>query len=706
MFLNSVRNHVRVLLLAAGALTLTAAQAGADHARRSPFLTGPLGLNTVPSARMDEPGTVRAGIAALDPYIHSFAGIQIAAPLYIGLRQTAEVSGLRDSADRLYPGMDIKLRLAREGPHTPEISVGIQSALGHKRMAGEYLALSKRWSGFDFTAGLGWGRFGSAGHFKNPLRLMGRHFSGRRPLDGEAPNEPDDWFTGAETGFFAGVEYFTPVDGLSLKFDYGADHYAAETARSDFNAPALWSAGISYTPASWISAGLAMQGNDKIMGRLSLQANPASWPLRNRADDPPAPFYALHGPESEPESIHLRPISGTLIGDMNLSGTVAQADLHLAQTGNAPLQIGRAARTMAPHSGTDIRALEFRLVSLGLRGPSVRFMREDFEHAVSPEKQGSPQEIWSSVEFTETAETAQNKKGNGADRLWPKSPYPHLWLTQDNQISLAEEDTGILFRSSLLAEARMPELLGIISLGGAFRLNLADNLHRLEESRPRTLLPVRGDVDRFADRTIALDRLYAAATYSLSPEIHTSLAAGYLEEMYAGTGAEIIYRPFRSRFALGADLWQAMKRDPHTSLNLGLTGDMVLTGHVNGWYDWPGENVTAYIKAGRYLAGDLGVTAGLEKSFNNGARLQGFVTVTDNADMDLFGGETHAFHGVSLSLPLGGAPYVPDGSAFAIRAEPFGRNTGQTLDKPLSLYALTEPFTLDHMAQNWNEILE
>lgn len=700
MLFNNACNKLGVLLLAASAWIVSAAPAHAENARPSPFLTGSLGLNVVPSARMDEPGTVRVGVATLDPYIHSFAGIQIAAPLYVNLRQTAEISNLRDSADRLYPGMDIKLRLAREGPRTPEVSIGIQSALGHKRMAGEYLAVSKRLGDFDLTAGLGWGRFASAAHLKNPLRVLGGHFSDSRPLDGESANEPSQWFTGKQIGFFAGLEYFSPIEGLSLKFDYGADEYAAEHAAFGYDRPTPWSAGLSYTPAEWISAGIAMQGTDKIMGRLTLQANPAGWPLREKTYDPPEAYYPLHGPEPEPKRIDRRPEHDILLGPVDIGGGIAKADLHLAQTGSAAQQIGRAARAIAPHTGTDIQALEFRLISLGLRGPSVRFMRPDLERAISLEKQGSPQEIWENTEIS----TARYKNKNDPQRIIKKLPYPHLWITQNNQISLAEEDTGILFRSSLIAEARAPELLGLMTLGGAFRLNLGDNLHRLGKSPAPQI--GRADVGRFASRTASLDRLYAATTHSLSPEIHTSLTAGYLEEMYAGAGGEILYRPVRSRFAVGAELWQTLKRDPHTALNLGLTGDAALTGHLNAWYDWPGENVTAYVKAGRYLAGDIGFTAGLEKSFKNGARLEGFITLTDNADIDLFGGEAHAFHGVSLTLPLGGAPFVPDGSAFKLRAEPFGRNAGQTLEKPLSLFTLTEPFTFDHLAENWTEIVE
>ena len=80
----------------------------------SPSLMGPLGLITIPSARMDEPGMARAQFAAAEPYIHAHAGVQIAAPLHIALRQSARTSSLSEDPDRLYPGVDLRLRLVKE----------------------------------------------------------------------------------------------------------------------------------------------------------------------------------------------------------------------------------------------------------------------------------------------------------------------------------------------------------------------------------------------------------------------------------------------------------------------------------------------------------------------------------------------------------------------------------------------------------------
>lgn len=179
---------------------------------------------------------------------------------------------------------------------------------------------------------------------------------------------------------------------------------------------------------------------------------------------------------------------------------------------------------------------------------------------------------------------------------------------------------------------------------------------------------------------------------------------GYLEEMYGGAGGEILYRPHNARWAIGAESFLAFKRDPETSLNLGFNGARLLSGHINGWYDLPLWDLTMNAKIGRYLAEDVGGTLALQKHFHNGAVLEGYVTVTDQSDFDLFGGTTHADHGIRLSLPLGGFKNVPRNTSADFTFKPFGRDIGQKLDNPLPLYELTEGFSTRHMAEYWEDI--
>lgn len=695
--------YALILMLALNSASLP------SHAA-NPSLMGPLGLNTVPSARMDASGTARLSVSTLDPYAHVHLGFQIAKPLYIGLRQSAEISSLTESADRLYPGLDFKLRLLQESAYLPEISLGMQSAFGHKRMAGEYLAASKKWKNFDFTGGIGWGRFAGAGKFGNPLNALSGHFGKQRDRDGDNPSDMDNWFTGEEAGLFAGIEYDTPfLEGLSLKADWGGVDYEPEKAASDFSAPAPWSLGFNYNATPWLSLGAAVAGADKIMGRISIQGPLDKWP-RKMADktksEPMRPHRTSLNQPSEMELAAQRD-DIALYSARNDDSRTSWALLETTDNTSLPQQLGRAARHMANHAGPDTESLQIIPTHYGLRGPAVRLIRTDLERALA-RNQGSPQEIWRDTEFKK--DVPEDLYGPALTRPWrnwlqPGMAQDPFYLVLDNQLSVSEEDHGVLYRTSLIGEGRRLISTHLMA-GAAARLDLSNNLDDMMEYRPRALLPVRSDIDRFAGQRVSLDRLYLAWTGSLSADFHAAIATGQLEEMYSGAGGEILYRPFGKNFALGADAWQVFKRDPDSMLNLALSGDHILTGHINAWYEIPQTDLTLQARFGRFLAGDTGLSLSLDKRLDNQVRLGAFATLTDNADLDLFGGISHLYSGLRLSLPFGDTPVTPNGSRINITAAPLGRETGQALDAPLSLYEMTEKFSTGHIARHWTEIVE
>ncbi|HNS44409.1 MAG TPA: YjbH domain-containing protein, partial [Alphaproteobacteria bacterium] len=103
---------VFLFLLTFGCLSLPA------EAKSSASITGVVGLNTVPSARMDDEGTIRTTVSRDGHYVHGSVGAQISSGLYFGLRQTV----LDKNDTHLFPGMDVKLRLLSERQWRPEIS--------------------------------------------------------------------------------------------------------------------------------------------------------------------------------------------------------------------------------------------------------------------------------------------------------------------------------------------------------------------------------------------------------------------------------------------------------------------------------------------------------------------------------------------------------------------------------------------------------
>lgn len=654
------------------------------HYAPSTSQTGMLGLNTVPSARMDKKGTIRLGAGTSDPYVHSFIGFQLTTPFYVSLRQSSQVSSLLSDPDAFYPGVDFKLRLAEETSTRPAIAIGMDSALGNKRLASEYLSFSKRYNNFDFTGGIAWGRLGSAGHIKNPLRAVSSHFEKARNLTAQYDSQDiNGWFTGEEIGFFGGVEYFSPIKGLSFKLDYGADDYVGAQTIEEFDAPPPWSIGLNYKPINQIDLSAGIIGGKKIMARLSLQDQLGKWIGR--------PANKVKSPE--------------LITPRTAKNGKNKAALSLSPHRPTGKQIGQIARLVANKTDESAESITIALKHKGLKGPILTLIRSDLERGIL-NAQRSPDEIWQSTIIEEnTSPNFDFKKLLDKNLFSPKNDQQNFKFILDQKLSLSESDAGILYRTSAILETEKTWPLGIIT-GASARANIANNLSNLNKYRFRSTDPVRSDEDLFAGRRFGIDRFYTTWLTSLSPSTHMSLNAGYLEEMYGGYGGEILYRPFGKTFAIGTEGWIVHKRDPLSTLNKTMNEDSITTGHLNLFYEMPNESTTAYLKLGQYLREDRGGTFGLKNIFENGSTLEGYISVTNQADADILGNKTYAYGGIKFTLPFGNIPYVPSGSEARFTVEPFSRDSAQTLDKPQPLYEVTEPIAYRNLSQSWKHLLD
>ncbi len=647
------------------------------HADNSTNVTGALGLITVPNARMEKQGTARIGVGYSDPYTHGFIGFQFTDYLYAGLRQTTEGSGFGNSAENLLPGLDLKVRLMEETKNRPAIVLGFESAIGHTQTGSEYIALSKRYNNFDFTGGIAWGRLGSAGHIKNPLSFIS-HFDQDRNLGANASQNTSDWFTGEQIGFFGGVEYDTRLKDVSVKAEYGADDYTAAQLTAGFDAPDPWAIGLNYQPWNSIDLGIGVIGGEQVMARLSVQNKLQNWGGR---------------PSPQQQSVDLRSPRPT-------DRKIKKGPTRLGLSAYSPIshQIGRTARLHADKMQPDQEDITIKLHHKGLKGPVVTLIRSDLEKAVL-HKAKTPEEIW------HDAHIAKNKDGIFSFKRERKKEKS-LRLILHNQISLSQFDTAPLYRTSILTEYDRPLKYGFL-VGGRARLNIADNLKRLREVQTLQTSNLRSDEEAFAMQFIAIDQFYSGWLHSINSDTHIALTGGYLEEMFSGYGGEILYRPFDKNYAIGVEAFKAQKRTPGKAFGVqeNLNDDLT-TAHLNLFYEPPNKDMTFYLKAGRFLAGDYGATAGLQTTFNNGAQLEGFITQTNEEDLTLLGNVSDTFGGIRLRLPIGNAPLIPHGSEIRLDAEPFSRGTGQVLDRPLQLYEVTEPLSARRIQQSWHSLLD
>ena len=149
-------------------------------------------------------------------------------------------------------------------------------------------------------------------------------------------------------------------------------------------------------------------------------------------------------------------------------------------------------------------------------------------------------------------------------------------------------------------------------------LNLEQNFDESKRQKSDSVLPkVRSEVVRYLiEGDSGLERLILEGRDTIGRSLHYRAFGGYLEQMYAGIGGEVLYWPHKSRVAFGASLAYAQQRD--FDRGFGLRDYKVVTGHVSAYWASPIFNYDIAVHAGHYLAKDIGATFEARRSFSNG----------------------------------------------------------------------------------------
>ena len=127
------------------------------------------------------------------------------------------------------------------------------------------------------------------------------------------------------------------------------------------------------------------------------------------------------------------------------------------------------------------------------------------------------------------------------------------------------------------------------------------------------------------------------------------ITAGILEEMFLGYGIEYLYFDRNINFAGGFELFSVKKRD--YDLRFGSLNYETTTGFINLYYRnsylVPFDAKASY---GKYLAGDMGTTLEMSRSFANGAQFGVFATFTDVTSEQF--GEGSFDKGIFFTIPV------------------------------------------------------
>ncbi|KRP23063.1 MAG: hypothetical protein ABS22_08155 [SAR92 bacterium BACL16 MAG-120322-bin99] len=216
-----------------------------------------------------------------------------------------------------------------------------------------------------------------------------------------------------------------------------------------------------------------------------------------------------------------------------------------------------------------------------------------------------------------------------------------------------------------------------VSLRGSYAVDIDNTFDTSTRSSDSVLPHVRSDVVKYLkEGDSGLDSLYAEKRGSLSGEMHYRVYGGILEEMYSGAGGELLYLPHGSRLGFSVSGNWVKQRDYDRSFKH-LDYDAT-TAFLSAFWASPFYDLDVAVHAGKYLAGDVGATFEVRRTFSNGWMVGLWATLTD-VPFDDFG-EGSFDKGMFFRIPFASLAGANTRGSYATRVRPIQRDGGARLE--------------------------
>ncbi len=521
---------------------------------------------------------------------------------------------------------DLHYLLHREKPSFPSIAIGLRDFIGTGVYTGEYIVASKSFgSKLNFSMGIGWGRLAGENGFDNVFGSKSR-----KGLDiGKGGTfHFGHFFTGDNSPFFS-LSYRINKK-LNFISELSPDRFKRETAslkgfsrKSDINLGIKYSVDPSFTlMATW------MYG-DTLGLAVNMGVNPRRSPYYSGTEPAPMPIlekkYRFQEPKSEKEilaeSQRLLALDGIELKTMTLSGSSAEASVINRKYLNVSQMIGRVVRILSQTTPSDIEEFKINIIESGsnLFVSEIFIKRENF--AENELEFDGPKELWKTIAVGNSEKSFFDTERTSIERLsW--SLYPYI------DTSLFDPDDPIRFTvgAELLAKYKF---LSSTAISSSLRQPIAGTLDDIRRGPKGGLPSVRSDFmyyHRDISSNLFINYLTLDHYLKPSPNFYGLVNIGFLEMMYAGVRAEIIWKDNNKPYGFGIDIAKVQKRDTFGGFKL--KNERFNTYLASMYYDLPNDWIIR-VDGGKYLAGDFGSTISIGRTFNNGWEFGAYATLTD-----------------------------------------------------------------------------
>jgi hypothetical protein len=341
--------------------------------------------------------------------------------------------------------------------------------------------------------------------------------------------------------------------------------------------------------------------------------------------------------------------------------------------------IGRLVRVLLADAPPSVEAFHLVPMVSGVPAQDVYLLRAPLERMF--DARGAPSEIGEAISLSAPP------LGNPAVDDSQSGTYPRFSWAVSPSLRQGLFDPQSPYRiQAYLAMWGAVDVRPGLSLEGAFEANIY-NTFTTKRASDSVLPHVRSDLAEYLTKgengVAALDAVWRARA---APDVFVEAKAGYLESMFAGAGAQVLWRPEGERWALGADIYEVWQRD--FDRLFAVQHYHVLTGHLSLYYRSPWHGIGVNLHAGRYLAGDYGATVEVMRRFATGVEIGAFATFT-NVPFEKFG-EGSFDKGIMISIPFEWALPLSTQSSYNVTLRPLTRDGGQRLDGDDSLYGETQ----------------
>ncbi len=592
--------------------------------------------------------------------------------------------------------LDLKFQILAEGDMRPALALGFRDFGSNGATSSEYLVATKHFGqNLAVSAGVGWGRLGS-------YNAVAEVFGPRPAIDDGIGF--DHMFAG-DAAFFAGLEWQTPIDNLTFKAEYSSDAYSGEQVFGDFAHDSPFNFGLEYRWKKHVSLGAYYNYGSDFGFRITFTGNPNDPITPQDLGAGPAPVNARPADYSRDvawagnAAVRSKMIElladamnddGIRIKEGRIDGRVLELYVDNSKYSRNPMAVGRLARILAGSTPTSVEVFRITLMAGPLPTTTLEIQRADLEAQVDRPDAGIR-----SFQSTEFSDAPYHIAG---DNVWTPGGYPRFsWsLTPKVPVNLFSAN-GIGQLDFLIVGNANYQISRGFDLNLSVSQRLAGNIGDGAVPSTSPIPHVRSDAALYNNAGPVVTRLTADYLFKAAPSVYGRVSAGYLERMFAGVSAEILWKPTHQSWGAGAEL-AYVKQRAFDSL-FGFQDYETLTGHASLYWNTGFQDLEAQLDVGRYLAGDWGTTFSLSRRFTNGWEVAGYMTLTDVSFADF--GNGNFSKGISLTIPFDWTLPFESRSSITVNLAGYGNDGGARLNVANRLYPIIRGNSVTDLTETW-----